>query len=92
MDELVERFSFKGVAVEKDRVLNIWHRLASKGLAKFVKKEARDKDLTELAQADDVILKDSAAMEDCLYVCNFVGVVIVGNVAIKCFPNYIKDD
>ena len=62
MDELVERFSFKGVAVEKDRVLNIWHRLASKGLAKFVKKEARDKDLTELAQADDVILKDSAAM------------------------------
>ena len=92
MDELVERFSFKGVAVEKDRVLNIWHRLASKGLAKFVKKEARDKDLTELAQADDVILKDSAAMEDCLYVCNFVGVVIVGNVAIKCFPKYIKDD
>lgn len=91
-NELLQRFKCNGKAVEKNRVLHIWQRLASKGLARLVKKEARDKDLTELAQSDDVILRDSTAMEDCLYVCNFVGVVIVGNVAIKCFPKYIKDD
>ena len=91
-NELLQRFKCNGKAVEKNRVLHIWQRLATKGLARLVKKEARDKDLTELAQSDDVILRDSAAMEDCLYVCNFVGVVIVGNVAIKCFPKYIKDD
>lgn len=86
LDELGQLFKCK----DKDRVLHIWQRLESKGLAKLVKREAKDKDLTELAQSDAVEIKDGAALEDCLFVCTFVGVIIIGDVALKCYPKYIK--
>lgn len=91
LDELVQLFKFKGVVSGKEEVLSIWQRLVSKGLAKLVKKEAKDKDLTELAQSDAVEIKDDAVFENCLFVCNFVGVIIVGKMALKCYPKYIKD-
>lgn len=92
LDELVQRFEFQGERAKKDRVTRIWQRLASKGLAMLVKKEAKDKDLTELAQSDAVEMKDDTAFEDCLFVCTFVGVIIVEDVALKCYPKYIQGE
>lgn len=92
LGELVQRFEFKGESAKKDRVTHIWQRLASKGLAKLVKKEAKDMDLTELAQSDAVEIKVGTAFEDCLFVCTFVGVIIVEDVALKCYPKYIQGE
>lgn len=92
LDELVQGFEFKGESAKKDRVTHIWQRLASKGLAMLVKKEAKDKDLTELAQSDAVEMKDDTYFEDCLFVCTFVGVIIVEDVALKCYPKYIQGE
>lgn len=73
----------------KEKIISIWQSLQEKGLVKIVKKEAVDKDLTELAQEDVVEKASEAVLQDCRFVCNFVGVIMVQDVALKCYPKYI---
>lgn len=73
----------------KEKVISIWQSLQEKGLVKIVKKEAVDKDLTELAQEDVVEKANETELQDYRFVCNFVGVIMVQDVALKCYPKYI---
>lgn len=87
--ELLKCFNAYGKVMPKNKVLSIWQKLQGKGLAKIVNQQAKDKDLTELAQSDVVQKATDAAPQDCYFVCNFVGVIMVEDIALKCYPKYI---
>ena len=64
--------------------------LKAYGILKSVKKNPNQTDMTELVDADleyiDVTAEDGA----CYYVFTYVGVIIVGNRVIKCYPKYLS--
>lgn len=87
--ELLKCFNAYDKLVPRSKVLSIWQKLQGKGLAKIVNNQAKDKDLTELAQNDVVQKVTEAVPQDCYFVCNFVGVIMVEDIVLKYYPKYI---
>ena len=64
-------------------------KLKSFGILKTVKNNAEQLDLTDLLEENIELLNILDDNSDYLYVFTYVGVVIIGNRVIKCYPKYI---
>lgn len=70
-------------------IIRIIKKLKSYGILKTVKNEAKQLDLSDLADEDIVISDEEDTTSKCLYVFTFVGLVIVEGCVLKCYPKYL---
>ena len=70
-------------------IIRIIKKLKSYGILKTVKNEAKQLDLSDLADEDIVISDDEDTTSKCLYVFTFVGLIIVEGCVLKCYPKYL---
>ena len=72
----------------EDKLNLIIKKLKEFGIIKTIKKS--DEDIDDLQYADEIIVEVSEDDADICFVFNFVGVVIVGGILLKCYPKYIS--
>lgn len=65
-------------------------KLKTYGVLKMVKATPQEKNLTDLMNEDIEIVNVDINSIDYFYVFDFVGVLTVGNVIIKCYPKYLS--
>lgn len=70
-------------------IIRIIKKLKSYGILKTVKNEAKQLDLSDLADEDIVISDEEDTTSKCLYVFTFVGLIIVEGCVLKCYPKYL---
>ena len=75
-------------AESEDKLNLIIKKLKEFGIIKTIKKS--DEDIDDLQYADEIIVEVSEDDADICFVFNFVGVVIVGGILLKCYPKYIS--
>ncbi len=68
---------------------NIIKKLKEYGVLKTVKSTDKQKDLTELSDADVEIVDVEIGDTEYLYVFTFVGVITVAGRVLKCYPKYL---
>ena len=77
---------FKSEEEDMNRILE---KLKEFGVVKTVKYSNDQKNLSDLN--DDDIENTEVKTEDCYYVFTFVGIIILKNFVIKCYPKYIEN-
>lgn len=85
-NDLLTMLHFNDVEIER-----FLRELKAYGILKAVKKDPRQKDLTELNDEDIEIATDISDNDDVYYVFTFVGVITFGNRVLKCYPKYITN-
>ena len=77
---------------DKEKGIRILKRLKEYGILKTVKKEAENTDLSELTEADYELAEVEKGSVKNLYVIFFVGVIMVEDRVLKCYPKYLPDN
>lgn len=77
---------------DKEKGIRILKRLKEYGILKTVKKEAENIDLSELTEADYELAEVEKGSVKNLYVSFFVGVIMVEDRVLKCYPKYLPDN
>lgn len=72
-----------------EKIVNIIKKLKEYGVLKAVKANDMQKDMSELINEDIDIVDVAMGDSDHLYVCTYVGVIIVAGCVLKCYPKYI---
>lgn len=89
-----KKYSFKALCnmfgSSADELKPIIQKLKEFGLLKAENKSGSMQNLSELADAEVVVTDDSP--NDCDYLFNFVGVVVVAGKTLKCYPKYLPDN
>lgn len=75
--------------LNSDNTVSFIRKLKSYGVLKMVKATEIQKDLTDLTDEYVEIVDVEAGAENYYYVFTFVGILVVGNIIIKCFPKYL---
>lgn len=85
------QFSFN---LDKDPLQKLLQRLKSFGILKTVKNSKEQQELSDLFEEDAELEELSSGGSESLYVFTFVGLVMIQNFVLKCYPKYIdkKED
>ena len=77
-------------ALDNDSFTNFVKDLKACGVLKVVKNISEQKNLSDLIDEDVEIVDFDFNNDDYFYVFTYVGVLVVKNIVIKCFPKYIR--
>ena len=73
----------------EETLLALLRKLKEYGIVKLVKANDAQKNRSDLLEADIEAMPIDMDNEDCYYVFTFVGVIIVADKVLKCYPKYI---
>ena len=73
----------------EETLLALLRKLKEYGVVKLVKANDAQKNRSDLLEADIEAMPIDMDNEDCYYVFTFVGVIIVADKVLKCYPKYI---
>jgi len=77
----------------EEKVVSLIRKLKEYGVLKAVKKSETQKDMSELLDDDIEVADVEVGENEYLYVFTFVGVIIIADFVIKCYPKYLlKED
>ena len=83
-NELVTMFEYT-----EEKTVKILKKLKEYGVLKAVKISNKQRSLTDLIDEDVEIADVQVGKNEYLYVFTFVGVLVIGNLILKCYPKYI---
>ncbi|EFM31672.1 LlaJI family restriction endonuclease [Streptococcus mitis] len=83
------QFSFN---LDKDPLQKLLQRLKSFGILKNVKNSKEQQELSDLFEEDAELEELSSGGSESLYVFTFVGLVMIQNLVLKCYPKYIDKE
>lgn len=83
-NQLKSMFSYDEKGVEK-----FIKTLKAYGILKTVHNNADQMELSDLLEEDLTVTDESVDNNSCLYVFNYVGILVLGSRIIKCYPKYI---
>lgn len=75
----------------QEEAIRLIHKLKAFGILKMVRPSNNQKDMSELLD-DDCEIIDTENKRDCFYVFTFVGVAVIGECVLKCYPKYLSDN
>lgn len=75
--------------LDDDSFTNFVKDLKACGVLKIIKNTSEQKNLSDLIDEDIEIVDFDLNNDDYFYVFTYVGVIVVKNIVIKCFPKYI---
>ena len=73
----------------EETLLALLRKLKEYGIVKLVKANDAQKNRSDLLEADIEAMPIDMDNEDCYYVFTFVGVIIIADKVLKCYPKYI---
>ncbi|HEM3486443.1 TPA: LlaJI family restriction endonuclease [Streptococcus suis] len=76
----------------ENALLDLLRRLKSFGILKTVKKTKEQQELSELFEEDTELEELSSGGNESLYVFTYVGLVMIQNFVLKCYPKYISTE
>lgn len=74
-----------------EKIEKLIKKLKSYGILKLVKNNDNQKDLSDLYNEDIQIIDDYLNESDYLYVFTYVGIIILEEFILKCYPKYISE-
>ncbi len=74
---------------DKEKIVHILRKLKEFGLLKAVKISMQQRDMSDLFEEDVEVADVELGGNEYLYVFTFVGVIIMGEYVLKCYPKYI---
>lgn len=78
--------------LDKEHLQKLLQRLKSFGILKTVKNTKEQQDLSDLFEEDTELEEFSSGGNESLYVFTYVGVVMIQNIVLKCYPKYIDKE
>ena len=86
--EIKEKFQVE----EEDDLLGLLRRLKSFGILKTVKNTKEQQELSDLFEEDAELEELSSGNSESLYVFTYVGLVMIQNFVLMCYPKYISGE
>lgn len=77
------------LGIAEEQTVQLLKKLKEYGVVKATKKDDMKKDLTDLLECDIEVADVEVGENEYFYVFTFVGIVMVGNYVLKCFPKYL---
>lgn len=78
--------------LDKEPLQKLLQRLKSFGILKTVKNTKEQQDLSDLFEEDAELKELSSGGSESLYVFTYVGLVMIQNFVLKCYPKYIDEE
>ncbi|MGT2686661.1 LlaJI family restriction endonuclease [Streptococcus porcinus] len=85
--KLLELFS-----VSNTKLTTILSRLKEFGILKTIQKNAEEKELSDLYEEDLQLEEIDSTSNDTYFVFTFVGIIMIDNFVLNCFPKYINKE
>ena len=73
----------------EEKTVHLIRRLKEFGVLKVIQKSKKQQDMTDLLEENIEIVNIEMGDTKYLYVFNFVGVIIIEGIVLKCYPKYI---